>query len=112
MLSTGATTKSYANASVLETDIICLLSNTKLDALLESTNYKPDEYDIESNTYEDLAEDSDVHWVLARASGEVGKAEFESELDDGNTREAAGTAARIAALNHWKRAKESFEITW
>ncbi|KAF8442012.1 hypothetical protein BDZ91DRAFT_804003 [Kalaharituber pfeilii] len=48
----------------------------------EIRNFNKDEYNIESNTYEDLAEDFNVYWVLARASGEVGKAEFESELDD------------------------------
>ncbi|KAF8436145.1 hypothetical protein BDZ91DRAFT_769116 [Kalaharituber pfeilii] len=37
----GATTKPRANASVLETDVICLLSDTELEALLERTNYKP-----------------------------------------------------------------------
>ncbi|KAF8443551.1 hypothetical protein BDZ91DRAFT_768965 [Kalaharituber pfeilii] len=133
-----ATTKPHANASVPKTNIIYLLSDTKLEALFESTNYKPiyllvvlnaatsedtpdpeeiryfkkDKYDIESNMYEDATEDSDIHWVLTRASREVRKVKFESKLDDGNTREAAGMAARLAALNHWKRVKESFEIIW
>ncbi|KAF8444344.1 hypothetical protein BDZ91DRAFT_803805 [Kalaharituber pfeilii] len=126
------------NMSVLETDIIYLLSDIELETILESINYKPIcllvvlnvathkdtldfeeiayfnkyEYNIESNRYEDPAEDSNIYWVLARASEEVEKAKFISKLDNSNTREAAGIAARIAIFKYWKQAKELFEIIY
>ncbi|KAF8434689.1 hypothetical protein BDZ91DRAFT_804583 [Kalaharituber pfeilii] len=127
--------KAHANVSVPETDIICLLSDTELEALLESTNYKPVcllvvlnvathedtpdpkeigyfnkyEYGIESNTYEDLAEDSNVHWVLARASREK-QAKESFEITCTSTRRKAKTNDDGTPVEKSKKRQSSSKI--
>ncbi|KAF8435187.1 hypothetical protein BDZ91DRAFT_769131 [Kalaharituber pfeilii] len=74
--------------------------------------FNKDEYDIESNIYEDLAEDFDIHWVLARASGEVRKANLNLNWTMVIPEKLQERQLGLLHSTTGSGQRESFEITW